>query len=770
MAGYDSAKEDQGFLRRTIEGAVTGVKSIFGRSPEQEAADEEKKLLGTWAKEIELAESFFSDFDKDGLRCVKAFLGEHDQGLGVQPKYALNLFHSNIETLTSIMYAKLPKVEADRRYADPNDDEARVAAMIATRLLENDMNDPADKLAGVLKNALQDRLVPGLGSARVRYCMTEKELPRPEGTPEEVPPEKVKDEEWCDIEYVHWRDILWSPCRTPSELRWKAFRVYMTKAEVTARFGEQASNYVSYATRGPKLDPSEGKTTDQSMHQDVAQAEIWEIWDKASHRVYWYCKGCVKFLDVQEDPMELDGFFPDAPAMVANAATIKYLPKPDYLMAEGLYQEINELETRIGLLTKACKAVGVYPANATEIQRLLTEGCENEMLAVENWAMFADKGGLKGQIDYFPIKEVAETLQILVIQQQQRIQQLYQVTGMSDIIRGQASTQGVTATEQRIKAQFASTRMQSFQDEFANFAAELLNRKLQLVRKYYDPERIKRLSNIMRTPDAALADAAIALLQNENEFDCRIAVRAETMAQIDFEALKTERSEFMGAVASFLQAAAPLLEQKPEAAPFLMELLKFNLAGMKGAKEMEGVFDQGIAAMQQAEQAKAAQPPEPSPEEKAQMLKNEGAVQVAQAKAQGDQATAQTEAQIAQQEHEAEMARMQQEMAMEREEHALKMKELEAKIMMMFAKLGFEQESQQMELAGQQQEHALDAEAQARGIEHDERRMDMEEEHAEASFERESEQSDERFQQESRHAEAAARREARSGRGEGDKE
>lgn len=764
---YAAAKDGKGLLRRSIEGALDGVKDAFGRDPAANAEAEESKRVQMWSKEMQLAEKFFEDWQEDGMTCVQAYLDEYDvSGSSAGRIYRLNLFHANVTTLTSIMYAKLPKVEADRRFSDPSDDVARVASEIITRLLSNDMNDPEDRLNSVLKQALQDRLVPGLGSARVRYCMTEMDdesIERPVDANDDYEHPQVKEDEWCDIEYVHWRDILWSPCRIPSELRWKAFRAYLTKAEVTARFGEEIARIVPFASRGPSLDNSVSTTTgspDISQFQDRAQAEVWEIWDKASGKVLWFVKGCSKFLDEKDDLMELAGFFPDAPAMVANASTLKYMPKPDYFMARDLYEEINELELRIALLTKACKLVGVYPAAAKEIQRILTESVENQLIPVEAWAMFADKGGLKGQIDYLPIKEVAETLQILVVQQQQRIQQLYQVTGMSDIIRGQASTGGVTATEQKIKAQFASTRMQAFQDEFAEFASALLNRKVQLIRKYYDPERIKRLSNINSTPDAQLADQAIALIKDEQNFDCRVMVKAESMSQIDFEALKAERGEFMTTVAQFLTSAGPLLKEKPAAAPFLLELLKFNLAGLKGANSMEGVIDSAVAALIKEEQEKAAKPPEPTPEEKAAKLKTEGAIQIAQAKGQADaqsdmvaaqakQAEAAADAQIAQAEFQMDRERLMLEMQQMKDEHALDMEKMRLEIQIKIAELGFKKEEHQMDLVAQQQDQALDAQAHSQDLEFQEEQN-----------EQQAEQSDRQFSQQERHAEAAAKREA----------
>lgn len=766
-ADYGKSNDDRSFLRRTLEGARDGMKSIFGLTEEAKKADEDKKVFDTWVKELELADKFFDDYHDDALRAVSAFLDDQQPGGPARQKYKLNLFNSNVTTMTSIMYAKLPKVEADRRFADPDDDVARVAGEMITRILQNDMNDPEDKFAGVLKQALQDRLVAGLGAGRVRYCMTEKDDPNhvpEEGADEDAEVPQVKDDEWCDVEYVHWRDIMWSPCRTPGELRWVAFRCYLTKGEVTARFGEDCADEMVYSSRGPNLEPTNSSDQSISKYTDQKQAEVWEIWDKASRKVYWYVKGYEKFLDQKDDPLGIPGFFPNAPSMVANCSTMKYLPKPDYMLAEDLYLEINELESRIAMLTKACKAVGVYPAAATEVKRLLTEATENQMIPVENWAMFADKGGLKGQMDFYPIEAVANTLVILVQQQQQRIQQLYQVTGMSDIIRGQASTQGTTATEQRIKAQFASTRMQSFTDEFANFASEILNRKVTIIRKFYDRERILKLSNIMNTADAQFAEQAVALIQNQDDFDCRVVIRSESMAQIDYDGLKQERGEFLAGVSGFLSGSAPLLSQMPEAAPFLLELLKFNMAGMKGASTMEGILDRAVSALNAKIAKAASEPPPPTPEEKAAKIKTDGAIQVAQAKGQADAAanaqTAQQDMALAQQEHQLEMDKLQADIQADREEHDLKMREMNLKIQMLAAQLGFKQQEAEMKLEGQQQEMQMDAVAQEREMEHDEQRMDMDMDHAHESHEMDLEHSDRQFDQQERHAEAAAKRES----------
>lgn len=674
-------------------------------TPDQKAAKDVKK----WGLALTDAAKFVDPWHIQARRAVAAFLdnrGENQNNRRV-PEYRVNLFNSNIKTLQATLFAKMPKVEADRRFLDPNDQVARVAGEIMTRLLQNDMNDPDDGLKPTLKGALEDRLVAGFGCGRMKYNMTEttpdapdeQAQPDPNAPPQidsttgqpipPAPPESeqsVKADEWCEPVYTYWKDVLWSPCRVEGELTWKAFRAYFTKEKATERFGKEVAEAMSYSSKGPKL--NEDKFNE--IKSNEAQAEVWEIWDAETRTVYWYNKGYDKFCDQQDDPLGLDGFYPDGSWMVSNTSTTKYLPKPDYEMAKTLYEEIDELESRIALLTGACKVVGVYDRQSKDIQRMLTEGVENQLIPVDNWAMFAERGGLKGMTDWLPIEQVVNALTVLSEQQASRVNQLYQVTGMSDIMRGQASSSGATATEQRIKAQYGSVRIQSIQDEFATFAQDLLNKKVQIIQRFYDPQRIVDLSNIMNTPDAQYAQQAVALIKNFKEFNIRIAIKAESLAQVDYDQRQQERTAFLQAVSQFMGQAATMLEQKPEMAPFMMQLLKFGVTGFKASSEMEGILDQMISAMQQAEQQKAQQPPQPSPEQmKAQsdQQAQQADMAIAQQKAASDQqlaqqeaaataATAQLDMQSKQQQMQNDMQKFQQESQARAEEHTAKMNEM----------------------------------------------------------------------------------------------
>ena len=591
-----------------------------------------------WQVELAAAKKVVDSWHRQGDKIVKRFLDDRrDSSTGIS-ETRLNLFTGNVQTLRSILYGKVPSVDVDRRFADADDDEARVASEILQRVLNNDIEDPEDSYTRTLLYCLDDRLLVGMGTARVRYEaeFEEQEVPavtQPDpmtGELVELAPaytEEVKTDEDCETDYVYWKDFLWSPARTWNEVRWVAFRSYLTLDQGKERFGDVFENV-------PMKGPKKGSTADQSQKDPWQRAEVWEIWCKEHEAVYWYVEGFDETLDIKDDPLELEGFFPCPMPMFANLTTSGLLPRPEFVIAQDLYNEIDLLETRIVMLTKAVKVVGVYDKSADGVKRLLQEGVENDLIPVDNWAMFAEKGGLRGTVDWMPVEQVASTIQVLTGIRDNTISMLYQVTGMSDIMRGGAMQGGATATEQSIKARFASVRIQSMQDEFARFATDLQRLRASIIVKHYDDQTLIQQSNIDRTPDAPLAQQAIALLKSDFA-EYRIVIKSENLSMQDYAAMKQERVEFIGAFSNLLKMAAPVIQQAPEASPYIIEILKWSLGGFKGASAIESVLDQAISTLKQQGNPQQGPPP-PDPKAEAQKAKMQADMQKQQAKSQAD--------------------------------------------------------------------------------------------------------------------------------------
>ncbi len=575
-----------------------------------------------WLAELKASEYLLKDFRRYGTKIVQNFKGgpvRNNTITGLDSAhrgFKLNLFHSNVITLQSMLYGNLPKVTVKRRHDDPDDDVGRLAALILERLLNNDVQDNGKEYNSVLRAVLQDRLLPGLGLARLRYVFDDK------SGVEEAP-----------IDYYHWRDVSYGWSRTFSDIPWIGYRSFLTKDAVEARFGAEVAKAVVLKNQAVVQDEDEEAFEEDDTDSAWKKAEIWEIWDKKKREVIWVSPGYDKVLDTKPDPLGLSGFYPNPPFLVANVTSSLYVPVSDFYLAQDLYNEIDILQTRISIITEAVKVVGVYDRSAEGVQRMFDEGVDNDLIPVDNWAFFAEKGGIKGQIDWVPIAEISKTLTELRGIRDETIGLLQQVTGMSDIMRGELGGQYEGVGQSELKAKFGSVRVQALQDEFACFASDLLQIKAEVIGNHFSPESIAKYANLseIMESDRELIQPAIELIKNPTEARMRVEVSPESVAMVDYAQLKQERTEYINALAVFMQSSAPLMEADPNAKPFLLQLLQWGLAGFKGAGQIEGVIDKAIQASQ-----KEAENQEETPDP--EMQKMQAQVQLEQMKQQGEMA------------------------------------------------------------------------------------------------------------------------------------
>lgn len=584
-----------------------------------------------WATEFAAARKVIDPWRDQAQKIVDRYRDKRD---GRESGGRWNVFTSGVQTQLAMLYGQTPKVSAKRRHADAGDDVARVAGEMLERILNTDIETDGDGYTEAIGLALQDRFLSGLSMVRLRYEAGEIESEEveailgPDGQ-EQAPAYSIerRPEEEVEVLYVHWQDQLWSPARVWEEVRWWAFRADMTREELVERFGDKIGKNV----------PLNAKKRDEKRTEDPwDRAAVWEIWSKEHEKVFWVVEGHPDVLDVRDDPLELEGFFPFPKPMVANVTTSEFLPTPDFHLAADQYKELDLVCERIELLEQAIRVAGVYDKASPEIKRLLGDARNNGnvMIPCDSWGAFAERGGLKGVVDWLPLDAVVGALQLLSQRRQELLDSIYQLTGMSDIMRGQAATAGVSATEQAVKARFASVRMQALQDEFARFCSDILKLKGEIIAKHFAPETIVECSNIMRTPDAQLAQQAVQLLQSGEMSAYRIEVKPESVAMQDFAALKSERLEVLAGLSQFLTAAAPIMQQMPAATPMMLELLQWVLSGVKGSSQIEGVLDRAIAGAQQM----AAQPQQQKPDPKLQALQLKGQMdeQREQAKLRGE--------------------------------------------------------------------------------------------------------------------------------------
>lgn len=604
-----------------------------------------------WHDQIETAIKIFDKWEKRGLKVVKRYRDERDAI--EMPRMKFNILWSNIQVLFPALYGRQAKPEVSRRYMD-QDPVGRLASTMLERVMEYETTQFGD-FDAAMSGAVQDRLLPGRGTAWIRYePVIVNDRPEVEGVEQdesqvynavEDPTERI-DAAHSPIDYVYWSDFLHSPARTWDEVWWVARAVYMTKEEGVERFGDVFNN-VSLTSSNTDMDGKNPLTAKMTYDK---KAMVYEIWNKRTAKVCWIAKGYPQALDERDDPLELEEFFPCPKPLMATTTTGTMIPVPDYCEYEDQAQELDNLTQRIYLLTKACKAVGVFNAEFKELARMFSEGVDNKLFPVTGWAAMSEKGGLKGAIDMMDTSQIIVTLRELYAAREQVKQSIYEIMGISDILRGSSKAQE-TLGAQQLKANFGSLRLRSSQADVAKFATDIFRLKAQVICKFYPPELIVEMSGVMNTSDGKdpqLLQAALQMLSNSTIRDFHIAIEADSLAQIDEQAEKQGAQEAIQAIGLFLREAIPMISQAPETLPMASEMLLFLVRRFRAGRGLESAVERAMKALQDKADQAAQQQPGPPPE-MLQMQADQQAEQMRmQAQAQTEQMKMQAQAQIEQ--------------------------------------------------------------------------------------------------------------------------
>lgn len=596
--------------------------------------EEQSTGLQKWLHVISQYDNEFKKWEGRSEKIVKRYRDDN-RTQATNETARFNILWSNVQTLIPAVYAKLPKAVAQRRFGD-NDPVGRVAGQLIERALDYEIEHYPD-FRSTMKYAVEDRFLGGRGTAWVRYEPHVRQVEQPEGVQvtedvEEAPQEEI-EYECAPVDYVHWKDFGHSVARTWEEVtqvwRW----VYMTRDALVERFGDAGKKI-------PLDSGSESQKSYGQMTKEKTRAKVCELWDKESSKVFWFTKGSGEIIDECDDPLELEGFFPCGKPLYSTTTSDTLIPVPDFVLYQDQAVELDILSDRIDGMVKALRIRGVYDASQPALQRLMTEGENNALIPVDKWMAFGEKGGLKGSIDLLPIDELANALLNCYRARQEIKAQIYEITGISDIIRG-ASMASETATAQQIKGQYAGLRLRSMQEEVALFASELIRLKAQVICCKFTPQTILAYAAAeqMTQPDQQMIPQAMQLLQDKPLRNFRVEVDADSLVQIDEQQNKQQRMEFLQAFGGFMKEALPVAQVAPELVPMMVELMKFGIGGFPKAKPIEGVLDVALEQMKQ----KQAQPQQPSPEmmkvqaeQQADQMRVEADMRAAQFKAQAD--------------------------------------------------------------------------------------------------------------------------------------
>ena len=606
--------------------SVETVEKEYGSPPE----------VRRWFEELDLASKEEKKWRERAEKVVKRYRDEQDAA-GSQ----FNILWSNTETMRPALYSATPKPDVQRRFKD-QDQLGGIAAKVLERAMSFSVDD--EDFDGTANQVVTDYLLPGRAVARIRYKPV---LSQVDGM------EKVVYEE-APTEYVNWKRFRMSPAECWAEVRWIGFQSFMTRDELVSSFKEKGWD-------APLTVAADGTSVDEKQEvpdEFYLRAEIWELWDKETRKVYFVATGHDEYLDVRDDPLSLKGFFPVPKPLYAVETNGNMIPVPEFCLYQDQADELNAVTTRIERLVDALKVRGIYDASFKDLERLLS-GAENEMIPVEGWTGIAEKGGMDGIVSWMPIEQIGKVLAHMYQKRQELLDTIHQLTGISDIQRG-ATDPRETARSQSLKAQFGSRRLLPRQQAVQRFFRDLYRLKAEVIGERFSPETLALMTGLpvedVRAVHPVISSDILRSFKVDIETDSTVAP--------DDQAEKQAVVEFLQGMQSAVATFAPLVQEGAMSHEVAKSILLAAARRSKFGREVE----QSLEGMQ---------PPAPKPDPKAAQMQAE--MQMEQARMQMEMQQAAAELQFKQAELE------------------LKKQELAMKLRAEAASLQLEQQKMQME-------------------------------------------------------------------------
>lgn len=697
----------------------------------QKEAKTLRDLGSKWLAKVDAASNLEKQWMDDAERAVKAFTGETSSSSHTASTlgntYDFNILYANVETIVPAVINSPPAPDVRRRFAD-EDPAGKDVAELIERAIRVQVDD--SKLQVELEGQAQDGFLAGRGVVRLRFksdfvkdTAHDLEGVGDDGSGSAGEPDAKGDDRYGSVavdgnggalgddaagpnagnvlggasaserlanekitfEAVSWRDYRHGPAKRWSERPWDAFRFCIPREDEDTAFDA--------GMIGIQTSDQEKKARGES-DSDLTG---WEIWCIKTRKVYFVDDDGVMLKEVA-DPLGWSGFFPIATPVQPIELTGRLMPINPFAIYSKLADELDLTTKRINIITKKMKVAGWYSGDAGELQAMI-DAEDVDFVPIKNPEIWAANGGLQGAVAFWPIDKFIAVLRELYAAREQTKQAIYEITGISDIVRG-ASKPDETLGAQQIKTQWGSLRIQKMQrmmergarDLFvmmseiipAKFSHETLQQMtgIQLIPTQQDltpiqpppqpppgaqvpPEAQQQLQQAMQAAQEAeqqrqqkLAKLAgiQQLLGQKLSMMYRIDVESDSTVKADLSRQKAEAAEFLQGAAAYWAAVGPLVQQGALPKEVAVEIFAANSRLFNLGKSVEDVLEKMITDAK----AQAQQPPQPNPEQ-------QKAEADAQARAQDAEAKT-ADAKI-------KTASAEQDMQFKREQHDMTMKE-----------------------------------------------------------------------------------------------
>jgi hypothetical protein len=271
---------------------------------------------------------------------------------------------------------------------------------------------------------------------------------------------------------------------------------------------------------------------------------------------------------------------------------------------------------------KALKVTGAYDGSFPNLANILNK--DVSLVEIADFQKLRDNGGVEGFVSFMPIAQYVDTLQALAERRQALITAIYEITGVSDIMRGN-SDPNETATAVTKKTNFGTLRNQDRQNDFQRFLTDILKIKAEVICAKFPDEKLVEFAGGLDD----ITIQAIQLLRSDKIRNLTLGIETDVSFMQSEEMEKT--TEAVDLIHKMLSEAVPTVMGNQAFLPLYKQMIDSVVATLPSARQYASAID--ATFNQIAQQLAQPQPQQPDPElikAQAEVQKNQNEFQVKQ--------------------------------------------------------------------------------------------------------------------------------------------
>ena len=543
----------------------------------EDAGEGPAGIVTRWNLEWQQASEAEKTWRKKAKDVIETYRDEKDRS-----NSQFNILWANTELLRPALYNSTPKPDVRRRFRDADPVGKEVAEVIERAL--SFCIDSYD-FDHVMSAAVLDELLPGRAVTRVKF--------EPSFVSKTGPDEKLYDElSYAEVmcEQVDWDCFRRGPGRNWKQVQWVGFEHRLTRDEFDKRFPEFAGR----ATLDYDVSDSEEKQKD--AHPEVFKRTIVrEIWDKEKRQVIFIAPSIKeKPVLVQDDPLNLVDFFPIPRPLYAIDSTTTLVPIEEYRLYKDQAEELNRITARINKLTAGLKLRGIYDATIAEMPQVM-EQSDNGLVPCTESQIAMQYGGFDKAIWMLPIEQAASVLQQLYQNRDQIKQVIYEITGISDVLRG-ATDPNETLGAQQLKAQTGSQRLQRRQREVQRYVRDLLRLKAEIIAEKFTPQILTMMTGIPVTVEMQ------KVMRQDLSRSFRIDIETDSTIAADQQADRESITQLITGIGEYVNNMGPAVESGAIPKEAAKKILLSSIRRFRLGRDVEDALEQAEMQPEQAQQ------------------------------------------------------------------------------------------------------------------------------------------------------------------------